>query len=160
FCPARTGDFRGHGIVYNGRRSMSGRLDRGSNRERPADSEPASGAHDELFGDDSFATEPALNDNEAENQEVVIERFRVPRSLEPTMLPQPPRREFGARSILGMWGRVGAAVAVAAIVALFVIGKLPAIRTPERAAEAAPAPLPTRSVTPEQPAPARLVVVT
>ena len=36
------------------------------------------------------------------------------------MLPQ-PRREFGIRSVLGTWGRLGVAVAVAAIVALFVI---------------------------------------
>jgi hypothetical protein len=150
---------------------MSTRLDRESNRERPslyaprwADSEPTGGARDELSGDDgvaedtALATEPALNDNAAENQGVMIERFRVPRSLEPTMLPQ-PQREFAARSILGMWGRLGAAVAGAAIVALFVIGKLPAIGTPERAAEAAPAPLPTRSVATEQPAPPQLVVV-
>jgi hypothetical protein len=151
---------------------MSTGSDRGSNRERPslyaprwADSEPSGGAHDERSGDDgfaedaAFATEPALNDNDAENQGVVIERFRVPRSLEPTMLPQ-ARREFGARSILGMWGRLGAAVAGAAIVALFVIGRLPAIGTPERVAVAAPAPLPTRSVATEPPAPPQLIVVT
>jgi hypothetical protein len=149
---------------------MSTPLGRGSSRERPslyapkwADGEAADGSDEEPSGEDgleedaAFVAERALNDNEADG--LVIERFRVPRSLEPTMLPQ-PRRQFGGRSIFGMWGRLGAAIAGAAILALLVIGRLPAIGTPERIAEAAPAPVPTRSVATEQPASPQLVVAT
>jgi len=56
--------------------------------------------------------------------DVVIDRFRVPRSLEPTMPPEPssrPRRP----STLGMVLQLGGAIAGATVVALLVVGRLP-----------------------------------
>jgi hypothetical protein len=69
---------------------------------------------------------------------VVIDRFRVPRSLEPTMPPEPssePRRP----STLGMLIRLGGAIAGATVVALLVVGRLPAwnAATPDRLGEQA-----------------------
>ena len=51
---------------------------------------------------------------------VVIEHFRLPPSLEPTMLP-PPGRE--SRSLTGVLGSLALAVAVAAVVAFVIVGK-------------------------------------
>jgi hypothetical protein len=53
-------------------------------------------------------------------RDVVIDRFRVPRSLEPTMLPEPR-----GSSTLGTLVWLGAAIAAATVVALVVVGKLP-----------------------------------
>jgi hypothetical protein len=76
---------------------------------------------------------------------LVIERFRVPRSLEPTAAPEPwsePRNG----SAFATWARLVAAIATAAVVALFVVGKLSPGSKPDRVAEAAAAPAPTRSL--------------
>jgi hypothetical protein len=64
-------------------------------------------------------------------RDVVIDRFRVPRSLEPTMLPEPR-----GSSTLGTLVWLGAAIAAATVVALLVVGKLPGWNsaTPEQAA--------------------------
>jgi hypothetical protein len=56
---------------------------------------------------------------------LVIDRYRVPRSLDPTLMPEPwpvPR----ARSVLGVLARFAAAITVAALVALLVVVKVPA----------------------------------
>ncbi|MGA2125417.1 MAG: hypothetical protein ABSG76_04605, partial [Xanthobacteraceae bacterium] len=56
--------------------------------------------------------------------DVVIDRFRVPRSLEPTMPPDPssrPRRP----STFGMVLQLSGAIAGATVVALLVVGRLP-----------------------------------
>ena len=55
---------------------------------------------------------------------LVIDRYRVPRSLDPTLMPEPwpaPR----ARSALSLLARFAAAIAVAALVATLVVVKLP-----------------------------------
>jgi hypothetical protein len=60
----------------------------------------------------------------AASDPVVVERYRLPRSLEPTLMPEPwpvPRM----RSALGLLARFTIAIAIAAVVALFVIGKFP-----------------------------------
>jgi TPR repeat protein len=50
------------------------------------------------------------------DEEVVIERYRLPRSLEPTLLPEP-------RSLTGVLARLMLATAVAASIAFIVVGK-------------------------------------
>ena len=60
----------------------------------------------------------------ASNQPVLVDRYRLPRSLEPTLMPQPwpvPR----SRSALGLLMRFTVAAGIAAVVALFVVGKVP-----------------------------------
>jgi hypothetical protein len=60
----------------------------------------------------------------ASNEPVLVERYRLPRSLEPTLMPEPwpvPR----ARSALGLLARFTVAAAIAAVVALFVVGNFP-----------------------------------
>ena len=51
---------------------------------------------------------------------LVIDHYRLPRSLEPTLMPVPP-----ARSGIGALARFAVAIAIAAIGALFVVGKFP-----------------------------------
>ncbi len=68
---------------------------------------------------------PAADGLGAAADGLVIERYRVPRSLDPTLMPEPwpvPR----ARSVLGVVARFAAAITVAALVALLVVVKLPA----------------------------------
>lgn len=55
---------------------------------------------------------------------LVIDRVRVPRSLEPGAIPEPVQ-SVRLRSPLALWGRLGAAFVVAATVALAVVGKIP-----------------------------------
>jgi hypothetical protein len=60
----------------------------------------------------------------ATNGPVLVDRYRLPPSLEPTLMPEPwpvPR----TRSALGLLMRFTVAVAIAAVVALFVVGKFP-----------------------------------
>jgi len=60
----------------------------------------------------------------ASNEPVLVDRYRLPRSLEPTLMPQPwpvPR----SRSALGLLMRFTVAAGIAAVVALFVVGKVP-----------------------------------
>jgi len=55
---------------------------------------------------------------------VVVERYRLPPSLEPTLMPEPwpvPR----TRSALALLMRFGVAAGIAAVVALLVVGKFP-----------------------------------
>jgi hypothetical protein len=59
-----------------------------------------------------------------DSEDVVIERYRIPRSLEPTMFPEPR-----TSSTLGTLVRVGGAIAAASIVALLVVGWLPGWKT-------------------------------
>jgi len=65
--------------------------------------------------------------------DVVIDRFRVPRSLEPTMPPEPSSRPRHP-STLGMMLQLGGAIAGATVVALLVVGRLPGWQaaTPDR----------------------------
>lgn len=60
----------------------------------------------------------------ASNEPVLVDRYRLPRSLEPTLMPEPwpvPRM----RSALGLMARFTVAAAIAALVALFVVGNFP-----------------------------------
>jgi len=60
----------------------------------------------------------------ASNEPVLVDRYRLPPSLEPTLMPQPwpvPR----SRSALGLLMRFTVAAGIAAVVALFVVGKVP-----------------------------------
>lgn len=68
-------------------------------------------------------------------RDLVIERFRIPRSLEPNMLPEP----LGP-STIGVLFRLGGAVAAATVAALLVVGKLQGwnAATPDRLGEASP----------------------
>jgi hypothetical protein len=59
------------------------------------------------------------------NEPVMVDRYRLPPSLEPTLMPEPwpvPR----TRSTLGLLSRFAVAAGIAAVVALFVVGKFPA----------------------------------
>jgi hypothetical protein len=67
---------------------------------------------------------PSTTDSAASNEPVVADRYRLPPSLEPTLIPEPwpvPR----SRSALGLLVRFVVAAAIAAVVALFVFGKFP-----------------------------------
>jgi TPR repeat protein len=91
---------------------------RGSPAERHA---TALKAPENLDGEDfrRSAAAPA-----ATNGPVLVDRYRLPPSLEPTLMPEPwavPR----TRSALGLLMRFTVAVAIAAVVALFVVGKFP-----------------------------------
>jgi hypothetical protein len=55
---------------------------------------------------------------------LVIDHYRLPRSLEPTLMPEPCPVP-PARSGIGVLARFAVAIAIAAILALFVVGKLP-----------------------------------
>jgi TPR repeat protein len=66
---------------------------------------------------------PAANPA-ASNEPVLVDRYRLPPSLEPTLMPAPwpvPR----TRSALGLLMRFTVAAGIAAVVALFVVGKVP-----------------------------------
>ncbi len=52
---------------------------------------------------------------------LVIDRFRVPRSLNPGTIPE-PLPDVNARSPLAVWGRMAAAFGVAAVIAVVVVG--------------------------------------
>jgi hypothetical protein len=65
--------------------------------------------------------------------DVVVERIRMRRSLEPHVFPDPP-----ASSTLGMTVRLGAAIAAVAIAGLLVVGKLPGRNDATPAAGEAP----------------------
>jgi hypothetical protein len=56
---------------------------------------------------------------------VVIERYRVPRSLEPTTVASPASLGVPKRSTVGTLVRFGGAAAIAAAIALTVVGKWP-----------------------------------
>src|SRR5260370_19784502 len=59
----------------------------------------------------------------AANEPVLVDRYRLPPSLEPTLMPEWPVPR--TRSALGLLMRFAVAVAIAAVVALFVVGKFP-----------------------------------
>src|SRR5437764_2319626 len=124
-----------------GRRSMSSPLDRDFGPDEPSPYAPkwvrdAAEARRGKTGerqammpksapnlDSELARRPATPPAPATDA-VVIERYRLPPSLEPTLLPEPwpvPRM----RSALGLLARFGVAAGIAAVVALFVIGKFP-----------------------------------
>ena len=127
------------GSLYRGR-SMSSPLDRAFDRDRPSPYAPRwagegpsgqRGVARLVTDEDSFEDDTPQPDESAGEPEehtaddggLVIDRFRVPRSLEPTLLPEPtPSR---GRPVFGMLVRLGAAIAAAAIVALLAIGKGP-----------------------------------
>jgi hypothetical protein len=58
-------------------------------------------------------------------QRAASARYRVPRSLEPTLVPEPYWPDARSRSGAGVMIRIAGAAAVAAVVALFVVGKVP-----------------------------------
>jgi hypothetical protein len=60
----------------------------------------------------------------ASNEPVLVDRYRLPRSLEPTLMPE-PWPVSRARSALGLLARFTVAAAIAALVALFVVGNFP-----------------------------------
>jgi hypothetical protein len=60
----------------------------------------------------------------AANEPMLVDRYRLPPSLEPTLMPEPwpvPR----TRSALGLVARFAVAAGIAAVIALFVVGKFP-----------------------------------
>lgn len=59
------------------------------------------------------------------SERVVIDRVRIPRSLEPGMIPEPPP-PLKLRSPFSLWRRLAIAFALAAVVALFAVDKIPA----------------------------------
>jgi hypothetical protein len=74
----------------------------------------------ENFGRDELsqsAAPPAVPD-----EDVVIERFPLPRSLQPTVSPEPPPAT-GQRSVMGGLGRLAIAIAVAVVIAFIVVAK-------------------------------------
>jgi len=77
---------------------------------------------------DSNPRRHASTDNRAAvegiKRDVVIDRFRVPRSLEPTMLPEPSPASRSS-STFGMLIGLGGAIAGVTVVALLVVGELP-----------------------------------
>jgi hypothetical protein len=78
------------------------------------------------------------NDGDDE-REVVIDRFRIPRSLEPTMLPDPSSKR---PSGLGMLFRLGAAIALAITIAWLVAGRLPGLNLlPDRLSDTTSGPI-------------------
>jgi hypothetical protein len=78
-------------------------------------------APENLEGEDfrRYAANPA-----AANEPVLVDRYRLPPSLEPTLMPE-PWPVARTRSALGLLMRFTVAVAIAAVVALFVVGKFP-----------------------------------
>jgi hypothetical protein len=78
-------------------------------------------APENLDGEDlrRYAANPA-----AANEPVLVDRYRLPPSLEPTLMPE-PWPVARTRSALGLLMRFAVAVAIAAVVALFVVGKFP-----------------------------------
>jgi hypothetical protein len=84
---------------------MSALFDRGPRRKAPL-------AH-ALQREDHAAVDDGA-------QDVVVDRFCVPRSVEPDVLPEPPGSFTFGRLV-----RLGGAIAAAAVVALLVVSKLP-----------------------------------
>jgi hypothetical protein len=77
--------------------------------------------------------------NDDDEREVVIDRFRIPRSLEPTMLPDPSSKR---PSGLGMLFRLGAAIALAVTIAWLVAGRLPGVNLrPDRLSDTTSGPI-------------------
>src|SRR5437763_8579545 len=70
-----------------------------------------------------IAGEPKLPDEPP----LVIDNYRVPHSLDPGFVPEPwPRRpRLGRPGGLSLFVRLGLAVSVAALIALFAVGKIP-----------------------------------
>jgi hypothetical protein len=60
----------------------------------------------------------------ASNEPMLVDRYRLPPSLEPTLMPE-PWPVSRTRSALGLLARFTVAAAIAAVVALFVVGKFP-----------------------------------
>jgi hypothetical protein len=72
-------------------------------------------------GEDLRRSAPASG---AANEPMLVDRYRLPPSLEPTLMPEPwpvPR----TRSALGLLSRFAVAAGIAAVIALFVVGKFP-----------------------------------
>ena len=92
----------------------------GDDAESPSD-EPTASVRDE---DDPEPIRRGGITVAGSNDSVVVDRYRLPPSLEPTLMPEPwpvPR----TRSALGLLMRFGVAAGIAAVVALFVVGKFP-----------------------------------
>src|SRR5262249_37155928 len=123
-----------------GRRSMSSPLDRDFGPDEPSPYAPkwvrdaadarrgrtaerrdtASGGPEDLDAKDLRRPSAPPPPNEP----VLVDRYRLPRSLEPTLMPEPwPASR--ARSALGLLARFTVAAAIAALVALFVVGNFP-----------------------------------
>jgi hypothetical protein len=111
---------------------MSGPRDRTGSPEEPSPYAPKwvhEAAHaakrnkastgDENLGRDelSQSSEPVVPD-----EDVVIERFPLPRSLRPTVSPEPPPVP-GQRSVMGGLGRLALAIVVAVLIAFVVVAK-------------------------------------
>jgi hypothetical protein len=70
------------------------------------------------------STIPSTIKSAASKEPLMVDRYRLPPSLEPTLMPEPspvPRM----RSTLGLLMRFAVAAGIAAVVALFVVGKFP-----------------------------------
>jgi hypothetical protein len=114
---------------------MSSPLDRKFNPDEPSPYAPKWVR--DAAQSDRRTTEPAVfEDAEADSfrrpaiplgpdDGVVIERYRVPRSLEPTTVTSPSALSLPKRSTLGTLVRFGGAAAIAAGIALAAVGKWP-----------------------------------
>src|SRR5262249_22570169 len=141
-CGARAAIDRGPVLPQNhfGRRSMSSPLDRDFGPDEPSPYAPkwvrdaadarrgiAAERRDTAPGgpEDLDAKDPRRPSvPRASNEPLLVDRYRLPRSLEPTLMPEPwpvPRM----RSALGLMARFTVAAAIAALVALFVVGNFP-----------------------------------
>ena len=70
---------------------------------------------------------PLAGEPAPDEEPLVIENYRVPHSLDPGFIPEPwPRRARSSRSgRFGLVTKLGLAVGVAALIALFAVGKIP-----------------------------------
>src|SRR6266699_3792987 len=125
-----------------GRRSMSSPLDRDFGPDEPSPYAPKwvreaadarRGRTTERHGmmpksapnlDISEDFRQAVTDAATANEPVLVGRYRLPPSLEPTLMPE-PWPVSRTRSALGLLARFTVAAAIAAVVALFVVGKFP-----------------------------------
>lgn len=113
---------------------MSSPLDRKFNPDEPSPYAPKWVR--EAAQSDRRTEPPVFEDAEADDfrrsaaalgsdEGLMIERYRVPRSLEPTTVPGPSYLGVQARSVVGTVVRFGGAGAIAAVIALLVVGKFP-----------------------------------
>jgi len=114
---------------------MSSPLDRKFNPDEPSPYAPK-WVRDAAQSERRTTEPPVFEDAEAEDfrrpamplgpeEGVVIERYRVPRSLEPTTVASPTALGVPKRSTVGTLMRFGGAAAIAAGIALTVVGKWP-----------------------------------
>jgi hypothetical protein len=108
----------------NGQRRSPARGQIGHDNDDPAAGEELEGAiaRSEPIAPPLAAAAPVAHDDE-----LLIDEFRVPRSLDPGVVPDPwPARgaRLGGPRVFGMLGRLALAGSAAAVVALVAVGKL------------------------------------